>query len=169
MHRSFLAVALSPIIVAALLSLSSSPLLLGCTHPQEPPVKEVSAPPSGEGKPMAPVEIAAKLAPGHASFMVRFETKAEHVTVTVSGLDGLTVGSPSSFEGGAFEQAKSAQWEVDYTGSSGTLVVNVSGVFNGAKKSRVATFAVGDVRPISSGTKVSPDNGQPFKALPASN
>lgn len=118
---------------------------------------------------MAPVEISVKLTPGHASFMVRFETKAEQVTLTVSGLDGLTVGSPSSFEGGAFEQNKSAQWEVDYTGGSGTLAVNVSGVFNGARKSRVATFAVGDAKPTSSGTQVTPENGQPFKALPASN
>ncbi|MDP2274632.1 MAG: hypothetical protein Q8N23_05935 [Archangium sp.] len=133
-----------------------------CTHPQ---VSE-SAPLSGPGKPAAPVEISAEVTPTHARLALRFESDGE-ATVTVSGIDGLTVTLAPEAAPRKFARGESAQLDVDYTGESGTLVVNVSGSFGGATKSRVVTFAVGDVKPVSGGTKVTPDNGPAFKALPS--
>lgn len=145
--------------------LALSTVLLACTHPQTD--VKVSAPLSGEGKPGAPVEVTAELTPTHARLAVRFEAAAEQVTMTVSGLDGLTVTTslPGSERG--YKMGELAQLDVDYTGASGTLVVNVSGTFNGARQSRVMTFARGEVKPEQSGTKVTPDSGPAFKALPS--
>lgn len=145
----------------------STVALVACTHPQETPDKQVSAPLSGEGKPTAPVEIASETTPTHARLTVRFEAGAEHATMTVSGLDGLTVTSSLPGSERPYKQGESVVLDVDYAGGSGTLVVNVSGTFNGAAKSRVVTFAVGEVKPVSTGTRVTPDNGAPFKALPS--
>lgn len=137
--------------------------LLGCTHPQE--VK--STPLSGEGKPAAPVEVGGEVTPTHARLNVRFEAAAEQATITVSALDGLTVTEMPEPSPHTYKQGEVTQLDVDYRGESGTLVVNVSGTFNGAPKSRVMTFAVGAVKPVDSGTKVQPDNGPGFKALPS--
>lgn len=155
MHRIFIAL--------------STLALVACTHPQETPDVKLSAPLSGEGKPGAPVEVKAELTSTHARLTVRFEGAAEQATLTVSGLDGLTVTSSAPGAERSYKQAELAQLDVDYTGASGTLVVNVSGTFNGARQSRVVTFAVGEVKPVQSGTKVSPDNGTPFKAMPSGN
>jgi hypothetical protein len=138
-----------------------------CTHPQETPDVKVSASLSGEGKPAAPVDVTAELTPTHARLSVRFEAGADQATLTVTGLDGLTVTQAPASSERSYKPAELAQLDVDYTGASGTLVVNVTGTFNGARKSRVVTFAVGEVKPVSSGTKVTPDNGAPFKALPS--
>ena len=137
--------------------------LLGCTHPQE--VK--STPLSGEGKPTAPVEVAAEVTPEHARLNVRFEAAADQATITVSALDGLTLTLAPEASPRPYKQGDVAQLDVDYRGASGTLVVNVSGTFHGAQQSRVMTFAVGEVKPVESGTKVQPDNGPGFKALPS--
>ena len=137
-----------------------------CTHPQETPDVKVSAPLSGEGKPSAPVDVTAELTPTHARLSVRFESGADVATISVSGIDGLAVTSAPGSER-SYKAAELAQVDVDYTGASGTLVVNVTGTFNGARQSRVMTFAVGEVKPTSTGTRVTPDNGAPFKALPS--
>lgn len=148
-------------------------LFAGCTHPQETPDQRVdqkiqkSAPLSGEGKPTAPVEIAAEVTPAHARLSLRFEADAEETTVTFNGLDGLTVTGAPEAAPRKYARGEALQLDVDYTGASGTLVVNVSGTFNGAKKSRVVTFSVGTVPPVESGTKVTPTNGPGFKALPS--
>jgi hypothetical protein len=145
----------------------STVALVACTHPQETPDPKVSVPLSGEGKPTAPVEIASETTPTHARLTVRFEAGAEQATLTVSGLDGLTVTSSLPGRERPYKQGERVVLDVDYTGASGTLVVNVSGTFNGAPKSRVVTFAVGEVKPVQAGTKVTPDNGPGFKALPS--
>lgn len=144
---------------------------IGCTHPQETPDQKVekSVPLSGEGKPTAPVEIAAEVAPAHARLSLKFEADAEATTVTFSGLDGLTITSAPEAAPRKYARGEALQLDVDYTGASGTLVVNVSGSFNGAKKSRVVTFAVGQVSPQEGGTKVTPTNGPGFKSLPSGN
>ena len=144
----------------------STLVLVACTHPQPPVEEKMAAPLSGEGKPTAPVEISAKLSPTNARVALRFEAAAEQVLVNVSGLDGLTVEPIKSGEG-RYKVGEVALIDVDYTGPSGTLVINVAGTFNGARKSRVVTFAVGDVKLIDSGTQVTPNNGQPFKTLPS--
>ena len=151
MHRFFVAV--------------SAVALVACTHPQPTPEVKNSLPLSGEGKPTAPVEISAKLSPTHARLALRFEAGAQQVTVAVSGLDGLEV-APLQGSEHDYKESEVAVIDVDYTGPSGTLVINISGTFNGARKSRVVTFAVGEVMPSSSGTHVTPDNGAPFKTLP---
>ncbi len=152
MHRFFIAL--------------STLTLVACTHPQPTPEVKNSAPLSGEGKPTAPVEISAELSPTHARLAVRFEAAAQQVTVAVSGLDGLEVEERPGSEAN-YKASEVAMIDVDYKGPSGTLVINISGTFNGARKSRVVTFAVGEVKPISSGTHVTPDNGAPFKTLPS--
>jgi hypothetical protein len=143
--------------------------LLACTHPQETPDTKVSKAValSGEGKPTAPVEISAEVTPTHARLSLRFEANTEQATVTVSGLDGLTITQAPEAAPRKYGQGEVSQVDVDYTGESGTLVINVSGTFNGANKSRVVTFAVGEVKPASSGTKVTPTNGPGIKALPS--
>jgi hypothetical protein len=143
----------------------STVALVSCTHPQAE--VKVSAPLSGEGKPAAPAEITAELTPTHARLTVRFEADAEQTRVTIGALDGLSLTLVPEASPRAYKQGAVAQLDVDYTGASGTLVVNVSGTFNGAQKTRVVTFAVGDVKPTSGGTKVTPDNGPGFKALPS--
>jgi hypothetical protein len=140
--------------------------LLACTHPRETPDVKVSPPLSGEGKPTAPVELTTELTPTHARLSIHFEAEAQQATLTVSGLDGLTVGAVSPGGEHDYKQGQNAQVDVDYSGT-GTLVVNVSGTFNGARRSRVLTFAVGGITPAQAGTRVTPDNGVPFKALPS--
>ena len=143
---------------------------VGCTHPQaqETPDQKVekSVPLSGEGKPTAPVEIAAEVAPAHARLSLKFEADAEATTVTFNGIDGLTVTNAPEAAPRKYARGEALQLDVDY-GGVGTLVVNVSGSFGGAKKSRVVTFAVGQVPPTESGTKVQPTNGPGFKSLPS--
>ena len=153
MHRFFIAL--------------STVVLVACTHPQPTPEVKTSAPLSGEGKPTAPVEIVAELTATHARLSLRFEADGERATVTVSGLDGLTVINAPEAVPRKYAQGELTQLDVDYSGNSGTLVINVSGTFNGANKSRVVTFAIGDVRPASTGTTVTPTNGPGFKALPS--
>lgn len=143
----------------------STVALMACTHPQES-VKSDSVPLSGEGKPTAPVEISSEVTPTHARLSLRFEAEGE-ATITVNGIDGLTVTSAPEAAPRKYGRGDQTQVDVDYTGESGTLVVNVSGTFNGAPKSRVVTFAVGEVKPVQSGTKVQPTNGPGFKALPS--
>ncbi|MDP1821601.1 MAG: hypothetical protein Q8L48_00075 [Archangium sp.] len=150
MHRFFIAL--------------STAALVSCTHQAD---VKVSAPLSGEGKPAAPAEVTAELTPTHARLTVRFEADAEQASVAFSALDGLTLTLVPEASPRAYKQGEATQLDVDYTGASGTLVVNVAGTFNGAKKNRVVTFAVGEVKPVSGGTKVTPDNGPGFKALPS--
>ena len=82
------------------------------------------------------------------------------------GLDGLEVEELPASER-SYKPGDVALIDVGYKGPNGTLVINISGTFNGARKSRVVTFAVGEVTPITSGTHVTPDNGAPFKTLPS--
>jgi len=126
-----------------------------------------SMPLSGEGKPAAPVELTSEVTPTHARLNVRFEAAAEQATITVSALDGLTLTLAPEAAPRAYKQGDVAQLDVDYRGEAGTLVVNGSGTFNGAPKSRVMTFAVGEVKKVEGGTKVQPDNGPGFKAVPS--
>ena len=147
---------------------------VGCTHPQadqkaDQKVDQKSIPLSGEGKPTAPVEISAEVTLEHARLSLRFEADAVDTTVTFNGIDGLTVTKAPEAAPRKYSRGEALQLDVDYTGAAGTLVVNVSGTFGGAKKSRVVTFSVGQVSPTESGTKVNPTNGPGFKSLPSGN
>ncbi len=150
-----------PRLVAALLFAAA------CTH-TDTDHKVVSAPLPQEGKPMAPVGIEAQLSPGHARVLVHFETDAEAASITLSGVDGLKVVpvAPAVAEQGA-KRGETRTVEADLSTPNGILAVNVTGTFNGARKSRVATFTVGEapMKP-SPGEHVQTESGG-LKVLPA--
>jgi hypothetical protein len=155
--------ALVPRLVAALLFAAA------CTH-TDTDRKVVASPLPAEGKPMAPVGIDAQLTPGHARVLVHFETDAEATTITLSGVDGLKVVSSLAKAAASSQSAKRGETvtvDADLSGTTGILAVNVTGTFNGAIKSRVVSFTLGDapVKP-SPGEHVQTESGG-LKVLPA--
>lgn len=125
------------------------------------------------GKMEAPVVVNAQLEDSSARVTLRFEAPATGVRVNVHGVDGLVVTSqPTLAEGVNFPQASTATYDVAFTRGAGRshLVVSVSGEFNGAQRTRVASFAIGtptDAQRSSSATKAEGANGERIKVMPA--
>jgi hypothetical protein len=121
-----------------------------------------------EGKPMAPVGIDAQLTPGHARVSVHFETDAEATTITLNGVDGLKVVSlAKAATSQSAKRGETVTVDADLSGTTGLLAVNVTGTFNGAIKSRVVSFTLGDAPPKPSpGEHVQTESGG-LKVLPA--
>jgi hypothetical protein len=126
------------------------------------------------GKPSAPVTVDAQLGEKTARVTVRFDAPASDVRVDVHGVDGLVVTSePTLVTGGGYEKGSVATFDVAFTPGAGRshLVVSVAGSFQGAQRSRVASFAVGtptdEQRRASSATKTDDGNGERIKVMPA--
>jgi hypothetical protein len=156
-----------------LFALCAALAVAGCTHQEKTPdqkVVSVSAPvPHDEGKPMAPVAVAGEIGPTSAQLQLTFEAPGEQVTFSVAGLDGLKVAPVNAVIGErSFKAGDRAQLAADLNGT-GTLVVRISGTFNGARQDRVVSFNVGPVKLDQSGTHVTPDNGEGMKARPSGN
>ncbi|MCP3140234.1 hypothetical protein [Pyxidicoccus xibeiensis] len=124
-------------------------------------------------KSSAPVAVDAQLGEARARVTLRFDSPATGVQVNVSGVDGLTVKSaPTPVDGASFVAAGVTTFDVDFTPGAGRshLVVAVTGDFQGAHRSKVASFAVGTPsaeQQKSSGTSVTGSDGERIKVMPS--
>lgn len=139
--------------------------LAACTTPTS-----ASSPVPAKGKPTAPVAVSAELSLKAARVVVTFEADAVDVQVGVSGVDGLVVEGPSVLlEKGSFVRGATRAFDVAFTPGAGrsSLVISVSGTFNGGLRARVATFGVGTgPLPESPGKVMTTDDGERVKAMP---
>lgn len=118
---------------------------------------------------MAPVDITGEVGTAHAHFTLKFEKACEKAVATVHGLDGLEVQQVANAVGErSFRVGETATLDADVNGQ-GTLVVRVSGTFNGMRSDRVATFVVGNPDVLQHGQRVTPQNGEGMHAMPAGN
>ncbi|MBZ4420598.1 hypothetical protein [Myxococcus sp. RHSTA-1-4] len=123
-------------------------------------------------KASAPVAVDAELGDGRARVTLRFDSPASDVKVNVSGLDGLTVKSaPTPVDGASFVQSAVSTFDVEFTPGAGRshLVVAVTGDFQGARRAKVASFAVGTPtteQQKASGTTVTGSDGERVKIMP---
>lgn len=159
---------------SAVLWSSLTLLSLGaCARSAAAPTKPDEAAPAVSGKPSAPVTVDAQLAEKSAHVTVRFDAPVSDARIAVSGVDGLVVTSEQSpVQGGGFEQGSVASFDVAFTPGPGRshLVVSVAGTFQGAPRTRVASFAVGTPtaeQKQSSGAQKTEGNGERIKIMPA--
>lgn len=140
--------------VVAVSLLATLPLTNACASGTQPSRKVTS---TREGKPSAPVDVTATLEADRAKVEVAFLANATDVQVRVHGIDGLVLTSPGTPITGTFNKGQSANMLVTFTPPAGqaNLVVTVSGVFNGARGAKTATFTVG--QPTQGALKVSPN------------
>ncbi|MFP2927487.1 hypothetical protein ACLESO_20280 [Pyxidicoccus sp. 3LG] len=123
-------------------------------------------------KASAPVAVDAQLGEDRARVTLRFSAPASGVKVNVSGVDGLTVKSASTpVDNASFVEAGVTTFDVDFTPGEGRshLVVAVTGDFEGAHRSKVASFAVGtptEAQQKGSGTTVTGSDGERIKVMP---
>jgi hypothetical protein len=140
----------------------STLLLVACTT--SPKTKEETT--TDTVKPGAPTVLESQLGEGSAKLSLRFERAGENVSVVVSGIDGLTVTSPSeALSGAAVKSGAVKPLEVTFTGR-GQLVVSVRGTFGGASQSRVHTVAIGDVVKKKDGQVQTTNDGDTVKLMP---
>ncbi len=128
--------------------------------------KKVAEPAQVTIKPGAPTSLESEVGPDTAALRLRFDGPGENVGVVVSGIDGVTVTTPSEAVSGA--ELKSGQvlsLQVGFTGR-GHLVVSVQGTFNGAKQSRVHTVAIGEVQLKNDGKTQVTTDGDAVKLIP---
>jgi hypothetical protein len=149
---------------------------LACTSTPQPTPDAKSESGSGgtsdTAKSSAPVAVDAQLGEDRARVTLRFSAPAKGVQVNVSGVDGLVVKSaPMPVDGASFVEEGETTFDVAFTPGAGRshLVVAVSGDFQGAHLSRVASFAVGtpSAEQKSSGTTMTGGDGQPIKVMPS--
>lgn len=131
-----------------------------------------TSPAPAKGKPSAPVEVMAHLAPNGAKLTVKFESDASDVKIAVGGVDGLVInGEPVIVEKGTFARGDAKVFDVLFTPGQGRsqLVVSVSGNFNGASRARVASFTMGDGPLPQNGEVMTTDDGEKVKVMPSGN
>lgn len=137
-----------------------------CTTPVS-----ASSPVPAKGKPTAPVDVKAEIAPKSARLTVTFESDAKDVELAVSGIDGLVVeGEARLVDKGEFARGDTRTFDVAFKPGPGRsmLVVSVSGSFNGAPRARVASFTVGTgPLPQTPGQVITTDDGEKVKVMPA--
>lgn len=122
-----------------------------------------------KGKPTAPVAVSAELSSNHAKVTVRFESDASEVSVSASGVDGLTVSEGHLGSNLAVARGETRTFDVAYTPGEGRseLVVTVKGTFNGAHRARVTAFGVGAGSDgPADGTVMTTDDGETVKVMP---
>jgi len=118
---------------------------------------EASPAPAAPHKVQAPVAIDATLGDGAARVTLRFSSPATAVEVNVHGVDGLVVTSaPRLAEGATFTAGEVAAFDVAFTPGPGRshLAVSVEGLFAGAHRAQVVSFAVG--KPAAAAEKAGP-------------
>jgi len=125
-----------------------------------------------QGKPQAPVEIAGSVQSSSASLVITFKAAAEQVDVRVYGTDGLVVsGTETPVTGRSVKAGETLTLAVAYTAGQGksNLAVNVSGEFHGNRRTRIASFTVGDKRvaALPGSATVVDEKGRRIKVLPA--
>jgi len=141
--------------------------LSACTHS----TTTVTSPEPGKGKPTAPVDVAAKVSNASAKVTVTFKRAVTDASVSVRGVDGLVVsGEATRVANAAFGAGESTTFEVAFERPAGpaALAVSVSGTFDGAKRARVASIAIGEGPGAPTpGEVLTTDDGDTVKVLPA--
>jgi hypothetical protein len=102
------------------------------------------------GKPQAPVDIQASLAQGAATVRLKFHQAGAHVTVRVSGVDGLGLrGAETLATGLAVAAGEEKSFDVALTPGpgQGLLAVQVSGTFAAGERHATRAFPVGTASP----------------------
>jgi hypothetical protein len=95
----------------------------------------------------APIEVKGTLADRSAAIEVTFHSPARDVQIDVSGADGLVVqGDPTPVKGRSVEAGETLRFEIGFVpaGEHSNLAVVVSGSFGGLKRSRAASFTIGE-------------------------
>ena len=98
------------------------------------------------GKPQAPVDIQAEVTGQLAKLRVRFLQAGAHVSVTVSGVDGLGLrGAPALAEGLSVAAGDARTWDVPLAPGpgQGLLAVQVRGTFAAGERTATHAFPVG--------------------------
>ena len=138
-------------------------VILGCSHSE----KSTSAPLPIEKKPMALVLAVSQFEATQKTLTVTFEAAATDVTFSVNGLDGFKVSTIPNARAQvdfAARETHTIELKLEKENSSGTVALNVTGFFNGAKQTRVMTFDIGMPKAVdSSGTVVKDSTGDSLK------
>ncbi len=115
--------------------------------PAAPPKPRVKASP--KGKPQPPIAVSSDLGGGKGTVTLVFGAPAEHATVSVRGLDGLTVTSVSPTDRTSFAKGERLSLDVTFTPGEGQshLVVSVDCSLGGRRQGLVRTLALGKPGP----------------------
>ena len=136
------------------LALSFVVLVTACCTTPTPPQKITAA---DTAKPGAPSELTSKLGTGRADLSLRFTGEGLISSVTVNGIDGVTVTSNAELLSNTkVTSGESRSFDVRFTGV-GHLVVTVNGTFGGAQKSRVHSVKIGDTVQQNGNVQVTDD------------
>ncbi len=125
------------------------------------------------GKNKAPVALDVQMKDGVARVTVRFDTEAQDVSVTVNGVDGMRVTSPTCpVEGGRFSAGQTVSFDVAYIPGPGrsSLAIAVLGTFNGSRLGTTAMYSVGtptEEQKRTPGEVTTDSSGQRIKVLPS--
>ena len=139
----------------------STLLLVACTT--SPKTKETT---TDVAKPGAPTALESQVGDTSAKLSLRFESAGENVSVTVSGIDGLTVtSSAEALSGASVKRGEVKPLEVTFTGH-GQLVVSVRGTFGGATQARVHSVAIGEQVKKKDGQVQTTSDGDTVKLMP---
>lgn len=126
------------------LALSVVVLVTACCTQREATATDQKVTADGTVKPGAPSELTSKVGNGQADLSIRFAAEGLVSSVTVNGIDGVTVtSSPELLSNTRVSNGETRGFDVRFTGQ-GHLVVTVNGTFGGAQKSRVHSVKVGD-------------------------
>lgn len=142
-----------------------------CTSPAVQ--KPADNPPERKGggdtvKPGAPTKLEAQVTSTGAKLALHFASAGKDVSVTISGIDGVTVTSPAeALTGASVKAGEVIPLDVTFTGTSGHLVVSVRGNFGGSVDARVHSVQIGDVQLQKDGSKIlKTDDGDTVKVMP---
>lgn len=137
-------------------------LATACTTQQKPP----SAPDTR--KPGAPTRLEVlELSASSARLAVSFDTAGENVSITLAGLDGVSLTSPPEAFSGPVKAGGKVPLAPAFTPGRGHLVITVTGTFHGMPSSRVHTVAVGEGPLKDDGALIQvTDDGDRVKVMP---
>ena len=138
-------------------------LIVSCSTPKEStkvPTKDDPV------KPGAPTTLESQVFQKRAKLNLRFASAGENVSVTISGIDGVTVTAPGeALSSAAVKAGEVKPFEVAFTGR-GHLVISVRGTFGGAAQARVHSVAIGDVQLKDDGKVLITNDGDAVKLMP---
>ncbi len=118
-------------------------------------------------KPGAPTKPEAQVTGNTAKLALHFASAGKDISVTISGIDGVTVTSPAeALAGAAVTAGEVVPLDVTFTGR-GHLVVSVRGNFGGSVDARVHSVAIGEIQLKDDGSKIlKTDDGDTVKVMP---
>lgn len=135
---------INPILIAV--ALAAAACLSDAVKRTEEPLADKQPAPS-QGKPEAPVTVAATTGASSARVSVRFGQAGSSVEIRARGVDGLKVSGQELLASGKRVAAdEELAFDVAYAPGAGQslLVVEVSGVFAAGERTSVRAFPVGE-------------------------